>query len=141
MGKSKDSNVSRKLETNSKGNRRGLSDSSKENLEMGRGKGGRTPGSVSLTTTLRHIITQEQADKIINDQLAIATSKPVPRERYTKDGQAYLAYDAVEVAMYEKALDRILERLDGKVTQPIGGDPARPLLFSSTLPGLGNVDK
>ena len=108
---------------------------------MGRGKGGRTPGSVSLTTTLRHIITQEQADKIINDQLAIATSKPVPRERYTKDGQAYLAYDAVEVAMYEKALDRILERLDGKVTQPIGGDPARPLLFSSTLPGLGNVDK
>lgn len=141
MAKLDDSSVSKKQETNSKGNRRGLSASSKENLEKGRVNGGRTPGSVSLTTTLRHIITQEQADKIINDQLAIATTKPEPRKRYTKDGQVYFAYDPVEVSLYDKAVDRILERLDGKVTQPIGGDPARPLLFSSTLPGLGNDGK
>lgn len=140
MAKPDDSRVSKKQETNSKGNRRGLSASSKENLKKGRINGGRTPGSVSLTTTLRHVITQKQADKIIKDLIETASTKPVPQTRYSKDGQPYEAYDAVEVGMWEKARDTILERLDGKVTQPLSNDPDNPVAFiiNTNLPGMRN---
>lgn len=102
---------------------------------------GRPKGSVSIAATLRNLITQEQADQIASDLIAQATTVPKPKTRYTQDGSTYEAYDPVEVKLYESAREIVLERLDGKVTQPIGGDPARPLLFTSTLPGLGNADK
>lgn len=109
---------------------------------------GKRAGSVSIAATLRNVMSQEQADTVVRNLIALATSIPQRRQVYGcnckmhgKDGETYETYDGVEAKLHQWAVDTILERLDGKVTQPIGGDPARPLLFSSTLPGLSNVDK
>lgn len=84
---------------------------------------GRPKGSVSIAATLRHIITQEQANQIAQDLIAQATSVPLPKTRYTQDGDSYEAYDPVEVKLYESARNIVLERLDGKVPQKLSGDP------------------
>lgn len=107
--------------------------------------GGRPKGSVSITTLLRHKLLEADAQTIVDNLVALATRIPEQREfkKTNSDGEEYYyeAYDPIEAKLHQWAVDTILERLDGKVTQPIGGDPARPLLFSSTLPGLGNADK
>lgn len=108
--------ISEKQETNSVGDRRGLSEKSLANLRPG--GGGRPKGSVSLTTALRRKLEQEDADSIINNLIDLALAKPESKQRLGKDGEHY--YDMIdgnEVKLHQWAVDLIVERIDGKTPE------------------------
>lgn len=76
--------------------------------------GGRPKGAISLTTVLRQQLTEGDAQTIVNNLIRLATTNPT---------------DAIEAKLHQWAVDTILERLDGKVTQPLSGDTDNPLRF------------
>lgn len=139
MDKSDSDNVSglqrkRKISPNSKANLKPFKKGVSGNPD------GKPKGALSITPILRQTITEDDIRVIVGNLIATARRKPQKQTIHTKFG-SYETIDATEAKLYDSAVQTILERLDGKVTQPIGGDPARPLLFTSTLPGLGNADK
>ncbi len=109
--------------------------------------GGRPKGAVSLTSRLRARLTDGDAKTIIENLIALATRVPEQRsfERTVGNGTVEIieAYDAVEVRLYQWAVDTILERLDGKVKQTLAGDTDRPfsIILNTTIPGTGNGGK
>lgn len=93
--------------------------------------GGRPKGSVSITTMLRHKLLEGDAETIVNNLIALATTVPEQRkfERTIGEGivTIYEAYDPIEAKLHQWAVDTILERLDGKVTQPLSNADGEPL--------------
>lgn len=103
---------------------------------------GKRKGTVSIAATLRNVLSQDQADQIVANLIELATNIPLRRQVYGcnckmhgKDGDTYETYDGVEAKLHQWAVDTILERLDGKVTQPIGGDDNAPAIRFNIDPG------
>lgn len=98
---------------------------------------GRPKGAISPTSTLRRLLSEPDAEKMIRNIIELATNKPQAKSFQSKDGETvYEAIDGNEVKMYVWANDFIIERLDGKVTQPLSNPDGTPLVFATMLPGL-----
>jgi len=97
---------------NSNGNRRGMSLESRKNLALGRKTNHRAQKDISITRIQEGML----------DQLC----------PYAKDPNWTWAYAIAEAGLRdcldnEKAREDLKDRMEGKVTQPIGGDKDNPL--------------
>lgn len=101
--------------------------------------GGRPKGAVSITTMLRRKLLEGDAETIVKNLIALATRVPEQRNFEKTIGEGivtiYEAYDPIEAKLHQWAVDTILERIDGKVTQPIGGDDNAPAIRFNIDPG------
>lgn len=102
-------------------------------------KGGRRKGSISISALIKRTVNKSDAKKIVDGLIELAINKPVPRTVFTKDGGSYEAIDPTEAKLYQFAVTTLLERIDGKVSQPIGGDADHPLTFTIDLTSGGNA--
>lgn len=122
-----------KKKLNKNGDSRGMSPASRRNLEDGRNKEGRkTEKELSITSTMRGML----------DELC------PERWLHVEDKGKGLTYrQAVAKTILNGAvagkpgiISELLDRLEGKVTQPIGGDEENPLVVQ-VLSRLRGYDK
>lgn len=102
--------------------------------------GGRRKGSISIAALLKRTVNKSDAKKIVDSLIELATHKPEPRTCYTKNGDSYEALDPTEAKLYQFAVTTLLDRIDGKVVQPIAGDTDHPLVFTIDLASGSNAD-
>ena len=107
-------------QSNSKGNKRGISPASLANLK----KGGRTPGTKNWDTLLSLAGISEDDD--------IARIKAMYEVAQDKDHPGFI-----------KANELLNDRRFGKVPQQLTGDADHPLgiILNTTIPGTGNNGK
>lgn len=80
---------------------------------------GRRKGSKSLTAALHRRILDGDVDTIANNLIELATKKPEQIQLAGRGNEVYTAIDSNEAKLHQWAVDTILERIDGKVSQPI----------------------
>lgn len=103
--------------------------------------GGRPKGAASITSALKRKVLEGEADTVADNLIKLALAIPESKQRQGKDGESYYdLLDTNEVKLHQWAVDTLLDRIDGKVTQVVAGDPNRPLMLVSRIPGMANEE-
>jgi len=107
-----------KGQVNSKGNRRGMSPTSRENLVLGRKANHRTAKDYSITRIIKEMLPQPAEERWL---------EPEDKGKQFTWRQAIAKRILIEaVRGNAKVTAELLDRADGKVTQPIGTPKDRP---------------
>ena len=109
---------------NTRGNRRGMTPNSRKNLEKGREGNNHAQKDYSVTRIVKELIDELAEERFldINDKGKGLTWRQAIALRMLRDGVG---------GKYSE----LLERLEGKVTQPIGGEGGKDLIFNITVSG------
>ena len=120
---------------NSNGNKRGMNPNSRKNLDSGRKGNNHAKKDYSITRIIRDMLDQPAEERWLETE--------DKRKRFTWR-QAIAKRILIESAKGNaRVTSELLDRLEGKVTQPIGGDEENPIVLQllSRLRGYGNQDK
>jgi len=120
---------------NSNGNKRGMSPNSRKNLDLGRKHNNRTQKDYSITRIIKDMLDQPAEERWleVEDKGKKFTWRQAIAKRILIES----------VKGNAKVTSELLDRIEGKVTQPIGGDEENPVFIRllSRLRGYGNQDK
>ena len=119
---------------NKNGKSQGMHPNSRVNLDKGRKKNKRTAKDFSITRIIREMLDQPAEERWLETE---------DKEKKFTWRQAIAKRILIEaVRGNAKVTSELLDRLEGKVTQPIGGDIENPIFVKllSRLRGYGNSD-
>jgi len=119
----------RKTNLNTRGNRRGMSPNSRKNLGKGREGNNHAQKDYSVTRIVKELIDELAEERFldINDKGRGLTWRQAIALRMLRDGVG---------GKYSE----LLERLEGKVVQPIGGEGGKDLTFNIVVSGEQTKD-
>ena len=114
---------------NTRGNRRGMSPNSRKNLETGRNKNGRPKDEDAISTILRELGSGIPIYPKGDGKEETRTRREIACERLW----GIATYGDPNHVI--SAISFIAERTEGKVTQPIGGEGGKDLIFNIVVSG------